>query len=136
LTTLSSHPVIFAENKWKCLSMNNLHTKLSFPSQAQSSPIKVNQGILLCSPHRTNGPISPPFAEAFHFAFPGRQSLGDGGCILHSAFLSSLHLSKTQPMPSILHSAFLSPLPHSGDRTGPRPPARGHFALSSFILKP
>jgi hypothetical protein len=83
LTTLSSHPVIFAENKWKCLSMNNLHTKLSFPSQAQSSPIKVNQGILLCSPHRTNGPISPPFAEAFHFAFPGRQSLGDGGCIPH-----------------------------------------------------
>jgi len=81
LTTLSSHPVIFAENKWKCLSMNNLHTKLSFPSQAQSSPIKVNQGILLCSPHRTNGPISPPFAEAFHFAF----------CILHSAFPAPHH---------------------------------------------
>ena len=25
---------LFAENQWKCLSMNNLHAKLDFPSQA------------------------------------------------------------------------------------------------------
>jgi len=38
-------------------------------NQAKSSQIKPNQGILLCSPHRANGSISPSFAEAFHSAF-------------------------------------------------------------------
>jgi hypothetical protein len=33
---------LFAANQSKCLSMNNLHATLSFPSQAQSSLIKVN----------------------------------------------------------------------------------------------
>ena len=72
---------LFAANQLKCLSMNYLHSKWVVPKQGQSSQIKPNQSILLCSPKRTNGPISPPFAEAFHFAF----------CILHSAFPAPHH---------------------------------------------
>jgi len=60
---------LFAENQLKCLSMNRLHSKWVVPKQGQSSLIKPNQSILLCSPHRTNGSISRPFAEALHFAF-------------------------------------------------------------------
>ena len=35
---------IFAANQSKCLSMNNLRSRTRFPKQAQSSPIKPNQG--------------------------------------------------------------------------------------------
>ncbi len=38
---------ILAAIQSKCLSMNNLHTKSGFSKQAQSSPIKVNQGVFL-----------------------------------------------------------------------------------------
>jgi hypothetical protein len=38
---------VFAENQLKCLSMNNLRAQQGSADQAQSSPIKVNQGIFL-----------------------------------------------------------------------------------------
>jgi hypothetical protein len=46
---------LFAVNQSKCLSMNNLHAKLSFSGQPQSSRIKPNQVIFIA----LNRPLPP-----------------------------------------------------------------------------
>jgi hypothetical protein len=41
------HLSLFEAGRLKCLSMNNLHIKMSFLVQAPSSPVKPNQGVSL-----------------------------------------------------------------------------------------
>jgi hypothetical protein len=64
-----------AENQLKCLSLNSLHEKTSFPGQAWSSLVKPNQGVFdfdqvhhsLVAPKRSDGGITPILHTSLDF---------------------------------------------------------------------
>jgi hypothetical protein len=74
---------LFAEKHLKCLSMNNLHEKMSFHGQARSSLVKPNQGVFFrhrADPPKTQllyhfnrvlvfrGPKRPPILNQLQFS--------------------------------------------------------------------
>jgi len=60
---------LFAANQYKCLSMNHLHTKLSFPAKAQSSLIKPNQVIFLAAAISSFGPVRQAWQGKYPLIF-------------------------------------------------------------------
>ena len=73
-TGLTGRLSIFVENRLKCLCMKHLRIKLAFSNQAQSSLIKVNQGIFM-SPNPKTGASSRHSPFSFLHSADGRVAM-------------------------------------------------------------